>query len=659
MRRLSLFVLLCAAFTVPAAARTIDYRDLRGIVSVGDPQISPDGSRIAYVRSRPDFAKDRYKSEIVLLDVRTGAQRPLTFERRGFAMPRWSPDGTRLAFLAPYGSGKDEREQIFVMRMDGGDATPVSRFPEDVQTYAWSPDGSRFAAVVRDRNPHQKQIDAHLDAFEVGNNDYLHERESLPDHLWTVALRDGKAKRLTSGSYSLGTVDPDGTGDVSWSSRGDEIAFVKLPTPLVGDSLGGVVERVNARTGRMQKITSNPGLEGSPSFAPSGSAFAYVRNTGGDPTNGGSMYVRESVGGSDVRVPLDRNVEQAVWSADGKGLWITGNDATHSAVWYAPLRGTPRPVHLGDLAIATLGNTARNGALAFVANTPAHPGEIYLLDSPGAKPRRLTNWNGEFERFELGRVTSLSWKTTKGSFHPDGVLTYPARYVRGKKYPLVLMVHGGPQSASIESWSNRRQMFAAHGYLVFEPNYRGSNNLGDAYQHAIAFDAGDGPGKDVMSGVAAVERLGIVDTSRIAVTGWSYGGYMTSWLIGHYHLWKTAMSGAAVNDYLDDYNVAFYVNTDVPYFGGPPSNPKYAKMWVEQSPLTYAAQVTTPTLILGDIGDNNVPITNSFKMYHALKDNHVPVEFVAYPVAGHFPGDPVRSEDVNRRWLAWLDRYLK
>jgi len=239
------------------------------------------------------------------------------------------------------------------------------------------------------------------------------------------------------------------------------------------------------------------------------------------------------------------------------------------------------------------------------------------------------------------------------------VLTYPAQFVRGKRYPLVLLIHGGPQSASVEGWSNRRQLFASHDYFVFEPNYRGSTNLGDAYQSAIAFDAGDGPGKDVMSCVAAVQGLGIIDNSKIGVTGWSYGGYMTSWLIGHYHPWKVAMSGAALNDWLDDYNVAFYVDTDVPYFGGKPWNPKYTKMWIEQSPITYAQQIKTPTLIMGDIGDNNVTITNSFKMYHALKDNGIPVEFVAYPVHGHFPGDPVRSEDVARRWLTWLDKYLK
>jgi dipeptidyl aminopeptidase/acylaminoacyl peptidase len=162
-----------------------------------------------------------------------------------------------------------------------------------------------------------------------------------------------------------------------------------------------------------------------------------------------------------------------------------------------------------------------------------------------------------------------------------------------------------------------------------------------------------------MAGIAAVERNYKVDKNRIGVSGWSYGGYMTSWMIGHYNIWRTAVSGAALNDWFDDYNDAFYVYTDVPFFGGSPWNPKYTAMWRAQSPITYVQNVRTPTLILGDLGDNNVTITNSFKMYHALKDNGVPVEFVAYPVHGHFPRDPVRSEDVTRRWLAWIDRYLR
>ena len=194
---------------------------------------------------------------------------------------------------------------------------------------------------------------------------------------------------------------------------------------------------------------------------------------------------------------------------------------------------------------------------------------------------------------------------------------------------------------------------------MFSPNYRGSTNLGDAYQHAITNDAGDGPGKDVMAGLAAVEREYPIDTSRIGVSGWSYGGYMTSWLIGHYHVWKAAVSGASLDDWLDDYNIAFYYDTDVPFFAGKPWNPANTAEWREQSPIADAPNATTPTLIMGDIGDNNVTITNSFKLYHALKDNGTTVKFIAYPVAGHFPSDPVRAEDVQKHWLDWLEQYLK
>jgi len=405
MRRLLLSAAVAIALCAPAAARTLDFSDLRAIVGVADPQISPDGTRVIYIKSRSDFDKDRKISEVMLANVKTGAQRPLTFERRGLGMARWSPDGSRIAFLAPAGEGKDRHEQIYVMRMDGGDAMPVSRFDEDVQTYAWSPDGAHFAAIVRDKNPYQKQIENHLDAFEVGNNDYLHEAAAIPSHLWLVDARSGKSKRLTSGSFSLATVDPDGAADPSWSPRGDAVAFVRLPTPLVGDSLGGVVETVDVATGRIHKLTRNNGLEGSPLYSPASNAIAYTRSTNGDPTNGIAIYVAQGGTWRDIRASIDRNIDGAVWASDGKAMWLGGHDGTHDALWYVRLNGTPSRVSLPGFAISTLGNVAKNGTLALILNTSSHPSEVYVLSSPASAPKRITNWNQHISTLQLGRVT--------------------------------------------------------------------------------------------------------------------------------------------------------------------------------------------------------------------------------------------------------------
>jgi len=221
------------------------------------------------------------------------------------------------------------------------------------------------------------------------------------------------------------------------------------------------------------------------------------------------------------------------------------------------------------------------------------------------------------------------------------------------------VIHGGPQASSATAFTFFLQLVAAHDYVVFSPNYRGSDNLGNAYQRAIFNDAGDGPGRDVMAGIAALEKLGFVDESKIAVSGWSYGGYMTTWLIGHYHVWKTAVAGAAVTDMNHQYNLADFNATERYIFRGSPWIGDNMKDYREQSPISYAPQIKTPTLILSDTGDARVTITQSYMLYHALKDNGVTVKFFAYPVAGHFPSDPVRAMDVQRRWLGWLDRYLK
>jgi dipeptidyl aminopeptidase/acylaminoacyl peptidase len=202
------------------------------------------------------------------------------------------------------------------------------------------------------------------------------------------------------------------------------------------------------------------------------------------------------------------------------------------------------------------------------------------------------------------------------------------------------------------------QLLASAGFVVFQPNYRGSTNLGDAYQHAIFRDTGEGPGKDVMAGVEAVKKLGFVDANRIGVSGWSYGGYMTTWLTGHYDAWKAAVSGAALTDWVMDYTVAYYQMGDTYFFGGSPWQQKDHDIWRQQSPIRYAANVKAPTLIMGDVGDPNVPLVNSYEWYHALRDNGVDVEFYAYPADTHFPADIVQTVDVYRRWVGWMQKYL-
>jgi dipeptidyl aminopeptidase/acylaminoacyl peptidase len=270
----------------------------------------------------------------------------------------------------------------------------------------------------------------------------------------------------------------------------------------------------------------------------------------------------------------------------------------------------------------------------------------------------LTDFNAEITSLELGRPEAIGWESE--GFHLDGVVTYPPDFERGKKYPLVLFIHGGPRSASKQAFSSRAQLMAAQGWIIFEPNYRGSDNLGNAIQAAIWNDAGAGPGRDVMAGVKELEKRGFIDMDRMAVSGWSYGGYMTTWLLGNYpDRWKVAVAGAAVTDWMDQYNLGDANARRGSAFGGSPWNDaKRLQAYREQSPMHYVSKIKAPTLILSDTGDYRVPITQSFELYHALRDNGVTTQFIAYPVPGHSPTDPVHVRDVDRRWIAWLAKYL-
>ncbi len=652
---LLIIALACNNAFSQSTKQPLQLEDLRKLVNLYDPQISPDGSRIAVAVSRQNWEKNKSIPEIELVDVSSGSVRPLTYNRDAISHLSWSPNGNRLAFLAR--DEKTKKPQVFVMPMDGGDPVRITDSKTGVVEFTWSPDGKQIAFVAQDTVPNPEAIAHHEDAFKVSENNYLVRAALQPWHLWIVSSGGGKAKRLTEGTWSMRT-DQGTMSPVVWSPSGSDIVFQKFEDVWEGNVWHSTIAEVDTAGGEVKTVISQQAT-GEPTYGKGSDIMAFIRPRDGDENNGNAVYVEVDGKITDVTKDLARNIDSYAWLPDGKTLLLTGSDGTRNVMWQQPVAGNAKKLDLGDVNVRGGLSVSKNAEVAFIGVTEKHPSELYVMSSLSSLPKRLTNLNGFVDTLAISKAQSINWKGP-GGFDEDGVLNYPINYEPGKKYPLVLVIHGGPEGASTVDFSSLVQLLAAKGFLVFQPNYRGSTNLGDAYQHAIYRDTGEGPGKDVMAGLATVEKLGIVDESRIGISGWSYGGYMTSWLNGYYpDKWKAAVEGAALNDWVMDYTIAYYQAGDTYFFGGSPWVKGYWNIWRDQSPIIFAPRVKAPTLIMGDAGDDNVPIVNSYEMYHALKDNGVHTEFYVFPADTHFPGDIVHTTDVYRRWIDWMVKYLK
>ena len=651
----ALAALLGAAVALPTiAAPSFQLADLQQIVRLSEPALSPDGRQVALVVSRPDVKSNQARLELDLVDVATGARRVLSWQRSGLSSPLWSPDGTRLAFLAL--DGKEGMPQIFVMPMNGGDAQRISEAERGVEAFSWSPDGGSIAYTTPDEAANAAAIRAHDDAFRVTDNNYLARAALTPSHLWVVASGGGTARRLSAGEFSL-QIDQAPPAAPAWSVDGHRLAVSRFPGPYWATAYRSVGATVAAQGGALEEAVSAQGATHL-LYSPDGKRLAYQRPRGGDLSNGTAVYVQAGGQTHDASAALARDIDNYAW-LDAGTLLLSAVSGTRPALWEQPVHGTPRQLELGEVLPSGDLSVSARGGIAFIGGTRQNPGELYVIERRGAKPRRLTHLNDYTEGLALGGSETVEWQGPDG-FHEDGVLTYPPDYQKGQKYPLVLFLHGGPQGSSVQGFFPLQQLLAAAGFLVFEPNYRGSNNLGDAYQHAVYRDTAEGPGQDVMAGLAALQQRGIVDERRIGVSGWSYGGFMTAWLAARYpSVWKAAVAGATMTDWTMDNALSHFQDGDLFYFGSSPWTLEGREIWRAQSPISIAHQVKAPTLILGDVGDPNVPLTNSYAWFHALRHAGVQVEFYAYPVDTHLPRDIVRKTDAYRRWVGWMAEHLK
>lgn len=649
---------LCAQPVFAAGPRSITEGDVKRIVSIGSPVVAPDGKSAVIEVTRTNWNEDRRSSELVSVDLESGAQRVLTYDRKGLSDPAFSPDGSRLAFIADKGTGDDALSQVFVMPLDGGDAQPVTEAKAGVDQFVWRPDGKAIAYAAQDAPTDRKGADRFRDSFIFTTEPIVARKPSLPAHLYVVSATGGRAEQLTFGSRSVATGEAQSR--LSWSPDGRTIAFTDVPDAILNDESYSRIALLDVATKRVRGLTGHTAWESNALFSPDGKHIAYLSSDGDNQVSLTKLYVTTPEGGPGkaISAPLDRDANDFAWTPDSRALLFDSPDRTSVALLRAPLDGALQRIDLGDLNITSslLDSMTADGALAFAATSTKQPQELYLRSATG-EVRRLTGFNAAIAQLNLGSSQRITYPTTLG-IQGDGVLFTPPGFSPSRKYPMVVYIHGGPTSSSYQSFDFWAQVMAARGWLVLRPNYRGSNNLGDAYQHAVLYDPEEGPGKDIMAAVNAVRARGIVDDARVAVSGWSYGGIMTAWMISQYHIWKAAVSGASVDDWATDYGVSDDSLSDVDLFHGSPYVGRNAAEWRRASAITYAADVTTPVLILSDVGDNRDAFATSSMYWRALRDNHKDATLRVWPVNGHFPRDPVRQADVYHYWLDYIAQHF-
>jgi len=642
-----------------AAARSMQPSDFQRVVGLSAPAISPDGARAVVVVSRIVWNDDKESSDLDLIDLATHERRTISHDRKDLDAPAFSPDGSRLAFIADAGEGDDAQPQVWILRFDGGDARPVTNAADGVQQYAWRPDGGEIAYSAADPSPKRTGADRFRDSFIFTTEPITARSLPRPAHLFVVAADGGHARQITSGAQSVATGQAQST--LSWSADGKSIAFTITPNGILNDSDRSHVEIVDVATGKLSQLTPHEAYESSPLYSPDGKHLAYAYSNGDGQSNQVKAYVTTPAGGEGdaLSQACDCYLSDFAWLPDSSGVVMTASEATSLAMMRAGLNAPPAPMPIGGLRVESplQGAIADDGSMVFVASDVKRPAELYLRSVDGGTVK-LTNYNDATAALDLADAQTIEFPTSLG-ITGDALLLTPPGFDPHRKYPMVLKIHGGPTSASVRGFDDLAQLMAARGWLVLEPNYRGSLNLGLKYLRAVLYDPDAGPGKDIMAAVNAVKARGFVDDRRIAVSGWSYGGIMTAWMISKYHIWSSAVSGASVNDWITDYGVADDSGADVALFHGSPFVGNNAAEWRRVSAISYAADVTTPLLILSDVGDNRDPFATSSMYWRALRDNHKDATMRVWPVNGHFPRDPVRTLDVYEHWIDYIAAHFK
>jgi len=656
--------------------RGITPEDYFAFEFISDPNISPDGKLVAYVVTKIDRAQNRRNSSIWMVAT-DGSRAPWQFTTspQNSNSPRWSPDGKSLAFVssrpesaAPASTSADQpRSQVWLLTMAGGEAKRITNLKNGVSSFRWSPDGTRLVVVSRigpsDNRSDSRTGDAkdRSDVRHYKNSSYKFNDSGWFDdkrtHLWVVEVNSGTAKQITEG-------DDWNDNDPQWSPDGRRIAFVSNRTGKeYDDNRNSDVWVINADgSGTLTKISDHDESDNQPRWSPDGKTIAFSGEV--HDRDHPKIWLAPSSGGT-ASVLAANNLDlipgQLEWSADGKSLYFeTGvKGELHLFRVDVPTK-TVAQVSSGARAVRNVDFSFGSGKMVYLANDFKHLDDLYISDLNGKNERKLTKLNEAlWKQIQFADVERFTYKSAD-DWDIDGFLVKPIGWQPGKKYPLVLSIHGGPAGQYGVDWYHEFQVYAAKGYAVVFTNPRGSTGYGQKFERGIVNEWGGKDYLDVMNGLdAALQKYPWIDQDRMGVTGGSYGGFMTNWIVGHTNRFKAAVTLRSVVNFISDDGTRDGAYGHSADFGGDIFQ-KFDLYW-DRSPLKYASNVKTPTLILHSDNDFRVPIEQGEQWFRALKHFGVTTEIVMFPRENHNltrTGEPKHLVESLNWQLYWFDRFL-
>ncbi len=661
----------------------ITVQDLAKLRVVGDPQISPDGARVLFTVKESDAAKNKYRTHLWLYDAQAKSARQFTFGDVSDTSPRWSPKENQVVFLR----NKEKRTQIWSVNANGGEACQVTKMPEgSIGDLRWSPDGTQIAFTFRPAHT-DWTLDAAKKREESGKSNpprvisraryrsdgvgFVEERT----HIWLCDAANGNAKQITSGDYE--------DSSPAWGADGKTIAFASNRNPD-REWLPQRIDLwlVSPRGGKPRKISAPLGPKSALNFSPDRKWLAYIGHELGDlpykprnarvwliPKNGGkarclTALVDRTVGNETLADSRDVAAVLPLWSRDAKKIFVPLTDSGSVHLYAVDVKsGRMTPLTRGPMDIAGVSVDAAGKNFALSIGNAVEPAELFVgaLNAPKPHLKRVTNLNAAWLKDKRVSVPEEFWITQPDGTRVQGWVVRPANFQQGKKYPMLLYVHGGPHGQYGNVFFHEMQAHAARGYVVVMGNPRGSNGREEEFGAAIYRDFGNLDYRDVMAIADYGAALGYVDSSRTAIAGGSYGGFMTNWVIGHTTRFQCAITDRSICNWLTQSATSDIIS---PAEGRWPGNiwSDTDEMW-RMSPLRYAARVRTPTLIIHSEGDLRCPITQGEQWFIALKRLGVKTVFVRYPREtshGMSRGGPLDLRmDRLTRIENWLDEYLK